>query len=169
MNVTAAEAGASARAAVTIGRSAAELRDLWLRPETQERIWSHFARVDAHQDGAADWVASGPAGGTYRWRTRIDDRAAETLRWTSEAEADIPNQGVLTFLPAPGDRGTEAHLDVRFDPPGGVVGEAIAKLFHVAPRAIVLSALYKFRALAITGEVPTTAPQPAARDGGSDR
>jgi len=171
MNAPASESGldASARAAITIGRPADELRALWLEPETQSRIWGHFADVTASGDGMADWVAYGPAGGEYRWRTQTEVGPADALRWTSLDDADVANAGNLRFRAAPGDRGTEAHLDVRFDPPGGVVGEAAAKLFHVVPREIVLTALYRFRALALTGEIPTTDPQPAARQGGTDR
>lgn len=160
---------AAARAAVTIGRPAEDLRTLWLEPDTQARIWSHFADVTASPEGGADWVARGPAGGAYRWRTETDASAADALRWTSLDGADVANAGTLRFRPAPGDRGTELHLEVRFDPPGGLIGEAAAKLFHVVPREIVLSALYRFRALALTGEIPTTDPQPAARKGGIDK
>jgi uncharacterized membrane protein len=160
---------ASARAAVTIGRPADELRTLWLRPDTQSRIWTHFAEVTASSDRMAEWVARGPAGGEYRWLTQMDDSGADTLRWSTLDGADVANTGTLTFRPAPGDRGTELHLDVRFDPPGGIVGEAASKLFHIVPREIVLTALYRFRALALTGEIPTTDPQPAARNGGVDR
>lgn len=166
---TAQASSASARAAVTIGRPAAELRELWLRPQTQAAIWSHFATVSASGDGAAEWTAAKPMGGDYRWRTHAEDRGAEALGWSTADGADIPNTGTLTFRAAPGDRGTEAHLDVRFDPPGGLIGDALSKLFHIAPREIVLAALYKFRALATTGEIPTTDPQPAARNGGEDR
>lgn len=160
---------AVARAAVTIGRPADELRSLWLEPDTQARIWSHFAEVTALDDRTTEWLAHGPAGGEYRWQTEVDDRASNELHWSSIDGADIANVGSLTFRPAPGDRGTELHLDVRFDPPGGIVGEAVSKLFHIVPREIVLKALYRFRALALTGEIPTTDPQPAARNGGVDR
>ena len=159
----------AARAAVTIGRPVENLRTLWLAPDTQARIWSHFADVTATPGGAADWIARGPAGGEYRWRTQTDASAADALRWTALDGADVANAGTLSFRPAPGDRGTELHLDVRFDPPGGVIGEAAAKLFHLVPREIVLAALYRFRALALTGEIPTTDPQPAARKGGIDK
>jgi uncharacterized membrane protein len=164
-----AQLDASARAAVTIGRPADELRTLWLEPDAQSRIWSHFADVTASPDGTTDWVAHGPASGAYRWRMQMDASAADALRWTSLDGADVANRGSLRFRPAPGDRGTQLHLDVRFDPPGGIVGEAASKLFHIVPREIVLTALYRFRALALTGEIPTTNPQPAARNGGLDR
>jgi uncharacterized membrane protein len=163
------ELDAAARAAVTIGRPADELRTLWLDPETQSRIWTHFADVTPLDGRTADWVARGPAGGEYRWRTEVTDSGSDEIRWSSLDGADVPNAGLLVFRPAPGDRGTELHLDVRFDPPGGVVGEAVSKLFHIVPGEIVRHALYKFRALALTGEIPTTDPQPAARKGGADR
>ena len=159
----------AARASVTIGRPIEELRALWLQPITQSRIWTHFADVTALDDRTAEWIAQGPAGGEYRWCTKVDDSLPNELRWTTLEDADVANAGTLTFQPAPGDRGTELHLDVRFDPPGGPIGQAVSKLFHIVPREIVLKALYKFRALALTGEIPSTDPQPAARHGGADR
>lgn len=164
-----AELDEAARAAATIGRPADELRTLWLDPGTQSRIWTHFADVTAIDRHTAEWVAHGPAGGEYRWRTQLDESSPDQIRWSALDGADIPNFGVLAFRPAPGSRGTELHLEVRFDPPGGVVGQAASKLFHIVPSEIVQKALYKFRALALTGEIPTTDPQPAARHGGIDR
>lgn len=171
MNASASEADldATARAAITIGKPADELRTLWLNPATQSRIWTHFAHVTALDDRIAVWTAHGPAGGEYQWRTEIADSGPDEIRWSSLDGADVPNTGLLTLRLAPGERGTELHLDVRFDPPGGAVGEAVSKLFHIVPGEIVRKALYQFRALALTGEIPTTDPQPAARHGGTDR
>jgi uncharacterized membrane protein len=167
-SVSEAELDASAHTAVTIGRPADALRALWLDPTTQSRIWTHFAEVTPLDDRTANWVARGPAGGEYRWRSEVD-AASDDIRWSALDGADVPNTGRLAFRPAPGERGTELHLEVRFDPPGGALGAAIGKLFHIAPAEIVRKALYKFRALALTGEIPTTDPQPAARHGGTDR
>jgi len=160
---------ATARAAITVGRSAEALRTLWLDPDTQSRIWTHFADVTALDGRTADWVARGPAGGEYRWRTEVAETGLDQISWSSQDGADVPNTGTLGFRPAPGDRGTELYLDVRFDPPGGIVGDAVSKLFHIVPAEVVRKALYRFRALALTGEIPTTDPQPAARQGGTDR
>ncbi|WP_102960834.1 SRPBCC family protein [Mangrovicella endophytica] len=169
MSTAEPETDAATAASITIGQPAPELRALWLQPQTQSRIWAHFAEVTQVADRTAEWIAHGPAGGEYRWRTEMTDSEPDVVRWASGDGADVPNAGVLTFRPAPGDRGTELHLDVRFDPPGGAIGEALSKLFHIAPREIVRTALYRFRALALTGEIPTTDPQPAARKGGADR
>jgi uncharacterized membrane protein len=157
-----------AHAAVTIGRPVDELRALWLDPTTQMQIWTHFADVVALDGRTADWRTHGPAGGEYRWRTEVLESGPDMIRWSSLDGADVPNTGELSFRPAPGERGTELHLEVRFDPPGGLIGKAVSKLFHIVPTEIVGHALYKFRALALTGEIPTTDPQPAARKGGAD-
>src|SRR3954467_10258723 len=97
MNAVASETSldAATRAAVTIGRPAEELRALWLRPDTQSRIWSHFADVTAADDGSADWVAQGPAGGEYRWRSEVDDSGTSDVRWSTLEGADVANAGLL--------------------------------------------------------------------------
>ena len=81
MNAVAPETtlDADARAAVTIGRPADELRALWLRPDTQSRIWAHFAEVTPQGERTADWTAHGPAGAKYRWRTEVADGGAGAL------------------------------------------------------------------------------------------
>lgn len=159
---------AEAHASITIGRPADELRALWLHPDTQSRIWGHFAQVTAVNERTAEWIAHGPAGGEYRWRTDVEETDTSAVRWSTLDGADVANAGSLTFQNAPGDRGTELHLNVRFDPPGGAIGQVVGKLFHIVPYEIVLKALYRFRALALTGEIPSTDPQPAARKGGTD-
>ncbi|MFO6448015.1 hypothetical protein ACLBKU_12835 [Erythrobacter sp. NE805] len=61
-----ARLNADARASITIGKPAAELRSLWLRPETQAAVWAHFAEVTPRDERKADWLVEGPAGGEYR-------------------------------------------------------------------------------------------------------
>lgn len=159
----------SAKAVLTIDRTANSLLELWRAPDTLPRIFSHFATIAIIDQDTAEWQVEGPLGAQYRWQTRGSVDSLGQLDWFSLDGADVPNTGQLRFRPAPADRGTEVSLDVRFDPPGGFVGEGMSKLFHIVPREIVLKALYKFRALALTGEIPTTDPQPAGRNGGTDR
>ncbi len=159
---------ASVSAAVTIGKSANEVRSLWLDPATLPRIMEPMARITPRADHTADWEMDAPLGRTLHWRTRRPEET-DRLGWTTVDGADVPNTGTLILRPAPGDRGTEVTLKLRFDPPGGLLGSGIARLFHVVPREMAMKALYNFRALALTGEVPTTEPQPAARNGGMDK
>src|SRR4051812_3423951 len=101
---------AATRAFVTIGKPADELRTLWQRPDIQTLIWADFAELTPVDDRTLDWVAHGPAGGEYRWRTETAEVRANEIRWSSLDGADVPNVGSVTFHRAPGDRGTELHL-----------------------------------------------------------
>ena len=103
------------------------------------------------------------------WETRIvQDRPGEALRWESAPGAAIPKAGRLRFKPAPRDFGTEVTLNIGFDPPGGALGDALARLMGSAPELLVKPILRNFKSLAVTGEIPTIQHQPAARKDGRD-
>lgn len=59
----------------------------------------------------------------------------------------------VEFRPAPGDRGTEIHVTLRSNPPGGKLGEAAAKLTGALPRAKVKDELRRFKQRVETGVI----------------
>jgi uncharacterized membrane protein len=60
----------------------------------------------------------------------------------------------VTFRPAPGNRGTEIHVDLERTAPGGKLGEMVAKLGGKEPLAKVKDDLRRFKAMFETGEIP---------------
>jgi uncharacterized membrane protein len=60
----------------------------------------------------------------------------------------------VTFADAPGDRGTEIHVELERDLPGGRLGEIVAKLSGGEPLAKVKDDLRRFKQKVETGEVP---------------
>jgi uncharacterized membrane protein len=75
-------------------------------------------------------------------------------QFIDEAEAAV------TFVPAPGDRGTEIHVDVAKSAPGGKLGEAVQKLTGSEPLAKVKDGLRRFKQHVETGEVPRSEGTP---------
>jgi hypothetical protein len=60
----------------------------------------------------------------------------------------------VTFREAPGDRGTEIHVDLAAEAPsGGKIGEMIQKIVSTDPRAKAMDDLRRFKQLAETGEI----------------
>jgi hypothetical protein len=59
----------------------------------------------------------------------------------------------VTFTDAPGDRGTEIHVDLERATKGGRLGEAVQKLRGSEPLAKVKDDLRRFKQLVETGEV----------------
>ena len=60
----------------------------------------------------------------------------------------------VTFKKAPGDRGTEIHVDLEKTAPGGKLGEMLMKLSGKEPLSKVKDDLRRFKAQFETGEIP---------------
>ncbi len=77
------------------------------------------------------WVACGPGGKRIEWDAEItEERPNELISWRSLPGADLDNSGTVSFRRAPGDRGTIVRVEMRYRPPGGSLGAAIARLFR---------------------------------------
>jgi uncharacterized membrane protein len=150
---------------MTIGRSADELRRAWLDPRTLPQIMAGFATVRAIGDGRMHWTVNGPLGRAYEWDSETAaDQPGDGIGWRSSPGAAIWNEGSVRFSAAPADRGTVATLRLRFDPPGGVLGDAAVELLGHKPLNLAADGvLRRFKSLVETGEIPTTERQPAAR------
>ena len=77
----------------------------------------------------------------------------EVIAWRSLDDSDIRHEGFVRFDRAPADRGTEVHVDLRYDAPAGQAGAAIAKLFGEEPAQQIGDDLRRFKQVMETGEV----------------
>ena len=64
------------------------------------------------------------------------------------------SDAAVEFKPAPGDRGTEIHVDLDGSASGGTLGEVVRKLTGNEPSAKVKDDLRRFKALVETGVIP---------------
>ncbi len=149
---------------ITIGKSANELYRFWREPQNLSQILGDVAQVTQVSDDRQHWVVHGPFNQRMEWDTQIvEDRPDETVRWKSLDGAPLPNEGLLRFRPAPGNWGTEVTLRFRFDSPGGMLGNTVAKRLGIVPRMLADKVLRRFKSLVETGEIPTLKHNPAAR------
>jgi uncharacterized membrane protein len=142
------------REAVTVLRPLDEVYNFWLDFENLPRFMSHLESVRVTGNGRSHWKSKGPAGSHVEWDAEVVDAVPnEMISWRSVENADIANSGSVTFVEAPGDRGTEVHVSLSYDPPGGGVGKMVAKLFGEEPGQQVRSDLKRFKQVMETGEV----------------
>jgi len=66
----------------------------------------------------------------------------------------------VTFKDAPGERGTEIHVDLERSTPGGKLGEMVQKVVGTAPLAKVKDDLRRFKQHVETGEIPRSEGTP---------
>jgi uncharacterized membrane protein len=137
----------------TIMRPAPELYDYWRDFTHLPAVMSHLERVETIDDLRSRWTAKGPAGFTASWEAEIiDDTPGRRIAWRSVG-GSVPNAGSVTFTEAPGDRGTELHVEIEWAPPGGALGKSFAHLFGDDPGLIVETDLRRFKATMEAGYV----------------
>lgn len=144
-----------ARRAVTVRRPPEEVYQYWRDFSNLPTFMAHLQSVETVGDeGRSRWVANAPAGTTVQWEAEIvEDVPGEAIAWRSVEGADVPNRGAVRFAPAPADQGTEVHVEVHYDPPGGSVGAAVAKLFGEEPDVQLADDLRRCKQVLEVGEV----------------
>lgn len=153
--------------AITVLRSAEELHEQWTDPQQLSRIAGPRVAVTPAGEDRIRVTVDGPYGRTRSWQLELaQDEPGERVRWESTEAAIVPSEAIVTFEPAPGDRGTEVTLELRWDPPGGRLGAAVLERLGVVPTAFAVRALNRHKSLAETGEVATLEGNPSARGAG---
>ncbi|HEU4649157.1 MAG TPA: SRPBCC family protein [Gemmatimonadales bacterium] len=139
---------------ITIARSPEELYRFWRNFENLPRFMEHLEAVQTLDDHRSHWRVRAPAGTEVEWDAElIDDQPHRLIAWRSLDGADIPNAGVVRFVPAPGNQGTEVHVELSYDPPGGRVAALFAKLFGEEPQQQVASDLRRLKQVLEAGEI----------------
>jgi uncharacterized membrane protein len=156
----AAESGSGAKSAgirvkrsVTIGRPRQEIYSFYHDFQNLPRFMRYVESVVDTGNGRSHWVVKAPGGFSVEWDAEITaDQPDDLIAWRSLEKADVDNAGIVRFIDAPGSRGTEVHVDLRYDPPGGALGAAFAKLFGKDPNVRVEDDLRRFKQVMEVGE-----------------
>ncbi|MGZ2412813.1 putative membrane protein [Sphingomonas sp. F9_3S_D5_B_2] len=148
---------------VSINKPRDEIYREWRDFTKFPRFMENVERIITEGDGASKWTIKAPAGTTVELRTRItEDRPGETIAWKSEPDSQIQTEGRVEFFEVAPGRGTAVRLTMKYDPPAGLPGRAIAKLLQREPNVQARRDLRRFKQLIETGEVATNA-SPSAR------
>jgi uncharacterized membrane protein len=126
----------------------------WRDFERLPSFMAHVQSVESDGPSRSHWRAAAPAGRAVEWDAAIiHDIPGEVIEWRSLPGSDVPNSGRVRFVDAPGDRGTEVHLELAYEPPAGTLGVAVAKVFGEEPRQQAKDDLRRFKQVMETGEV----------------
>lgn len=156
--------GVKIQKSFTIQRSPEECYRFWHDFENLPRFMSHLQSVQKLGDNRSRWTAKGPLGVNVSWEAEIrNDKPNELIAWKSVEGADINNAGSVRFRPGPNGRGTEVTVELNYEPPAGLIGATIAKLFGEEPETQVREDLRHFKQIMEAGEIPTIEGQTSGR------
>jgi uncharacterized membrane protein len=134
----------------------------WRDFENLPRFVNHIQSVRPLLGTRSHWVAAGPLGIRVEWDAEIvNDIPNRLIAWRSLEGSQVDTAGTVRFAPGPAGRGTEVRVELKYDPPGGKAGVALARLFGHAPDEQLAADLLRLQRVIEAGEFPTTAGQAA--------
>jgi uncharacterized membrane protein len=146
--------GITVRKTITIQRTPDELYRFWRDFQNLPQFMQHLESVEVIDNQRSRWTAKAPAGMMVSWEAEIvDDQPDERITWRSLPGSDVTNAGLVRFITAPGGRGTEVHVTLRYSPPAGQLGAIIAKLLGEEPAGQVADDLRRLKQVMELGEV----------------
>lgn len=146
--------------AVTIDRPPEEVYRYFRDLENLPRFMTHLISV-TEEGERTHWKAKAPAGLSVSWDAEvISQEPGRLLAWRSLEGSQVATAGSVHFDPAPGGRGTEVRVTLKYDPPGGTLGGWVAWLFGKEPSRQIGEDLRRLKSLLEGGEIPTAVGQP---------
>lgn len=156
-----ARRGEKVEVGVTVLRPREELYRFWRDFSNLPRVMSHLLSVQPSGEGRSHWVAEGPMGTQAEWDAEvITERENELIGWRSVEGSAVDTAGSVHFTEAPGGRGTEVKVSLKYDPPAGKLGVAAARLLGQSPARQVREDLRRFKQVMEAGAAPTIEGQP---------
>jgi uncharacterized membrane protein len=137
---------------ITINRPPSEIYSIWRNFSNLPRIMTHLESVQETNEIESHWVAKAPAGTSVEWDAEVYmEKVGELISWRSAENADVDNAGSVRFE-AVGDNSTKLTVMLKYDPPMGPIGAAIAKLFGEEPTQQIGEDLKNFKKAIEAGE-----------------
>ena len=161
--------GLKVEKSVTIALPPQQVYAFWRRFENLSRFLRHVESVTERPDGTSHWVIRTHGDNTLEWDARlIEDRPGELISWQSLPEADVDNAGSVWFTPGSDGRGTTLKVALKYDPPAGRLGAAVAKLFGHDAESQIDEDLLRLKELLESGETASAVHRSGGHDSSQD-
>jgi uncharacterized protein YndB with AHSA1/START domain len=129
---------------VTVNAPVDVVYGAWHNFENFPRFMDNIEEVRVVGGGRSHWKAKGPLGTDAEWDAEITlDEPQRAIGWRSiEGNSAVKTAGRVNF---DGDAGrTKLRVVLQYDPPAGVLGDVVAKIF-ADPERQVAADLERFR------------------------
>lgn len=124
-----------------------EVFEFWKNFENFPRFMEHVREVRVAGDGRSRWVVDGPAGVPVEWDALVTRIVPDQLvAWKSAEGSAVQSEGIVTFHDL-GDGRTRVDIHLAYNPPGGAIGHAFARLFQRDPKHQIAEDLVRLKSL----------------------
>jgi uncharacterized membrane protein len=138
---------------ITVNRPREQVYRFWRDVQNLPSVLSHLESVRSTGDRAFHCTARANGGSPLEWDAEIaEDQPNERIEWRSLPSSRMRSEGRVHFQAAPGDRGTEVHVELEYEAPGGAMGRELAQLLGRIPAHQIREDLRRFKQVIETGE-----------------
>jgi uncharacterized membrane protein len=149
---------------VIVNRPQEEVFNYWRNFENLPTFMSHVRSVRTDGEGVSHWVVHISPKIDLEWDARVtEERPNELIAWESLPNSSVQTWGRVRFAPATGNRGTQVTATLAYEPPGGVVGAAFARLQQTMTAEQIKEDMRRFKQMMEAGEIATVRGQSACR------
>ena len=146
-------AGVIVEESVIINRPVSELYRFWRNLENLPRFMSHLESVERITDTLSRWRAKAPAGTSVEWNAEIINEVPDrVIGWRSIEGSDVVSAGSVNFEEAGIGRGTRVRVRLQYSPPGGKLGDSVARLLGSDAATQIRQDLQRFKQLVEEGQ-----------------
>ncbi len=113
-----------------------EVYQFWTQFDRFPQFMNNIKSVEKTGDRTSHWVAKGPLGMSVEWdaeTTMLEEN--KRIAWNSRDNGDITTSGQVTFVELDNNQ-TQVTVTLKYDPPAGVVGDVVAKIFSDPQREL---------------------------------
>ena len=114
--------------------------------ENFPRFMAHVRRVENLGQDRSRWTVDGPGGLKLQWEAQFTMEPNRRVSWCSELGSSVPNEGVVHFESVAGGA-TRLDIQVRYTPPAGAIGHAVARMLGADPKRRMDEDLLRFKSL----------------------
>jgi uncharacterized membrane protein len=131
---------------ITINRPRPDVYRFWRNLSNLAAFMEHIESIEpVRGDVRSHWVAKGPAGTSVEWDAEIiNDIENELIAWRSLGGSDVDSAGSVHFRDAPAGA-TEVRIGLQYNPPAGIVGAFVSKVFGAEPSSQIRNDLMRLR------------------------
>jgi len=154
--------GIAVQKTIYVDAPVAQVYAFWTDYQNFPRFMHNVREVQVRDD-VSHWVVAGPAGVPVEWNARlVEVEPNALLRWRSSAGSAVKHEGCVRFE---GSRvGTRVTVQLRYLPPGGAFGHAVARLFGADPKTEMDADLMRMKSMIETGRAPHDTARPLPRE-----
>jgi len=112
-----------------VGAPVAEVYERWTHFDRFNEFMSNIKSVEMTGPKTSHWVVKGPLGTNVKFDAETTMMETnKRIAWNSRDGGDVTTSGQVTFNEL-GNKQTEVHVILKYDPPAGLAGDIVAKVF----------------------------------------